>query len=152
DPLDRPDAGLFDPTANPATGQGSLYVARHGRGLLRVDAKWSTLQSILFQLHDVPPGETVFAVDETTGLSTRLSRDPDGVYRGSELFDSATTPSTHTFHYFVAETRQVTPQMSRTLSAADVAAGVASVDSFPVADSAGDQDSSSVSADFNHDG
>jgi len=152
DAMDRPDAGLFDPTANPATGEGSLYVARHGRGLIRVDAKWSTLEAMLFQLHDVPPGYTVSAIDETTGRSIRLLRDVDGVYRGYELFDSSSTPATHTFRYFVSETRRSTQRFSRTVTSADVAAGVTTVDSFLVAESAGDQASANVSADFNHDG
>jgi photosystem II stability/assembly factor-like uncharacterized protein len=41
--IDRPTQAFFDPTRNPATGQGSLYVALHGHGLERVDANWSRL-------------------------------------------------------------------------------------------------------------
>jgi hypothetical protein len=42
-PMDRPTGAFYDPTPNPKTGQGSLYVALHGRGLIRVDARWPQL-------------------------------------------------------------------------------------------------------------
>jgi len=41
--VDRPSMGVFDPTPNPATRSGSLYVALHNHGLIRVDANWPTL-------------------------------------------------------------------------------------------------------------
>ena len=47
-PIDRPTAALFDPTPDPQTHEGSLYVALHGHGLIRVDAAWSVL--------NLPPG------------------------------------------------------------------------------------------------
>lgn len=41
--IDRPTQAFFDPTPNPATGDGSLYVALHGHGLIRLDAPWSRI-------------------------------------------------------------------------------------------------------------
>jgi hypothetical protein len=38
--IDRPTQSFFDPTPNPATGDGSLYIALHGHGLIRLDAPW----------------------------------------------------------------------------------------------------------------
>lgn len=42
-PIDRPTQAFFDPTINPRTGDGSLYVALHGHGLIRLDAPWSRI-------------------------------------------------------------------------------------------------------------
>lgn len=41
--IDRPTQAFFDPAPNPSTGDGSLYVALHGHGLIRLDAKWSRI-------------------------------------------------------------------------------------------------------------
>lgn len=42
-PIDRPTQAFFDPTTNPATSDGSLYVSLHGHGLIRLDAPWSRI-------------------------------------------------------------------------------------------------------------
>jgi|GEM_PF-3912605 len=125
-PIDSPFGAFYDPELNPSTRTPSLYIALHGRGLIRVDAPFDTLVGLTFELHlpRLSRPTTVDVVDQTTGLSVPLTRSADGVYRGIEYFDSATVLTTqHEYRYLLTNTRL--GPFRRTLSAAEIRAGVA---------------------------
>lgn len=122
--LDRPRSAFYDPAINPQTNTPSLYVALHGHGLVRLDAPFATLVGLNFELRGLGPDRTVFAIDDTTGLATELFAGADGVYRGTELFDSrVVTPARHTYRYRIINAGVETPSYSHTLSSGEIAVG-----------------------------
>lgn len=127
--VDLPFGAFYDTEINPATTTPSLYVALRGRGLIRVDAPFDTIVGLNFELRGLSSvhADNVTVVDETTGVTTALSLGPDGVYRGTELFDSAAvTPTTHVYRY-VVNNQLRSSQFRRTISSGEISSGVANV-------------------------
>jgi len=120
----------WDFEANPSTGQGSIYMALRGRSIQRVDGPFSTLESAGFIFcgscatgGTAAASEVVVFVPEL-GVSVPLKRGSDGRFHGNLLFDSArhTTLS----YYFTVDGVQ-TRLFSKTLSAAEIASGLATL-------------------------
>lgn len=127
--IDIPFGAFYDTEINPATNTPSLYIALRGRGVIRVDAPFNTLASLNFELRGLPETRngSVVAVNDTTGHVTPLSPGPDGVYRGTELFDAAVTPrATHVYRYVINNQFQ-SSQFQRTINSGETACGVANV-------------------------
>jgi hypothetical protein len=83
--IDRPFAGWFDDSRFAA-----LFVSLRGHGVIQIQAPFATLARVTFRVTGArtPALSTVFAVDETSGRSTRLELSPAG-FRGSEVIDAA---------------------------------------------------------------
>jgi hypothetical protein len=107
-----PSSVFYDDHDSKKTGRASLYVALANRGIVRIDGPFPTLSAIEWQF---PPGipiatlcpsclaiaggtqsrlppQSVKVLDETTGQSFALRRDSNGIFRGTELVDTAKTP------------------------------------------------------------
>jgi hypothetical protein len=126
--LDRPQSAFYDPTPNPQTGAPSLYVALRGRGLIRVDAPFATLQANTYEARGLPAGRTVIAVNDTTRARTTLHEGADGSYRGVELYDSALVSS---FRYrYVIDGRALVTSVAHTVSPGERGAGVVALTDF----------------------
>jgi hypothetical protein len=119
--IDAPYSAFYDTVNNPQTGAPSLYVDLTGHSLIRIDTPFPTLQGINLSLNGLLPGNTAAMVDDTTGITTPLVRTSDGVYRATELIDSATTP---TIKYHLVIDGIASVQFTHTLSPADISAGV----------------------------
>ena len=127
EPIDVPTSAFYVPTINPATGTPSLYVAFHGRGLIRIDAPFDTIFGLRFELlHGAAANLSIQVEDDATGQATALERGPDGVYRGTEVFDAARVRSAvHVYHYRIVGHGR-SRDFRRTLSSGELAVGAAS--------------------------
>lgn len=127
--IDIPFGAFYDTEINPLTNTPSLYIALRGRGVIRVDAPFNTLASLSFELRGLPEtrNQSVVAVNDTTGRITPLSRDPDGVFRGTELFDTAVTPTATQVYRYVIDNQLQSSPFQRTIQSGEMASGVATV-------------------------
>jgi hypothetical protein len=127
--IEIPFGAFYDTDINPETNTPSLYIALRGRGVIRVDAPFDTLASLNFELRGLPEtrNQSVVAVNDTTGHITPLSPGPDGVFRGTELFDAAVTPAaTHVYRYVINNQLQ-SSSFQRTIKSGEMATGIANV-------------------------
>jgi hypothetical protein len=129
DLIAHPYSGFFDIEADSHGGNASLYLALRGRGLVRLDGPFATLEQLEFEFdpqrrmaHAGRPEEKVVAINESTGVITQLHLQADGMYRGSEILDAA---GYSTIRYrIVADSG--TRAFSHTLTPAERDAGIAS--------------------------
>jgi hypothetical protein len=92
-----------------------------GHSLIRIDAPFPTLEGINLSLSGLLPGNNAVMVDDTTGITTPLVQNTDGIYRATELIDSAATAS---FNYHLVIDGIVSAEFTHTLSPVDTASGV----------------------------
>jgi hypothetical protein len=88
-PIELPHAALYDGRINPA-GNSSIFVALQGKGVMRVDGPFATLEAAEIKFHAGflrAPG-IVMAQSTQLGQTIQLQRGSDGTYDGSMLFDS----------------------------------------------------------------
>jgi hypothetical protein len=134
DPNTRPSTVAYDSTINPETGTPSLYYNALNRSMTRIDAPFPTLESATYELRRLGPGHVVSAVNATTGTTTVLTREADGVYRGyDDVFDSAVSG---TLSYHLVIDGDPTAEFTHTLTDTERTAGVVVLD--PCTDPDGD--------------
>jgi hypothetical protein len=130
-PIELPDTAFYDPWPNP-NGNSSIFVALQGKGLKRLDGPFSTLEAggIVYCPFCAgaprPRGEVreVSALIDNLNTKVSLRRDPDGLYRGTILFDSAKVRELR-FQFFVDD--QSTPVYTHTLTDTERSSGVATL-------------------------
>jgi hypothetical protein len=94
-----------------------------GHSLIRVDGPFLSLEALNFSYKPATPSSSTFSVDVSTlGITVKLRKDADGVYRGTALFDSNVY---QTLKYSLAIDGTPTTSQTYTLGAADIANGVA---------------------------
>jgi len=128
-PIELPNSAFYDPQPNFLNGLTSLYVALAGRGLKRVDGPFATLEGgqVVF-CPTCTAGGGSFAGDAEVrvvvgalGVSERLRRGADGLFRGTVLFDSAQLTS---FDYHFEVNGSSTRSLRLNLTRAEIASGV----------------------------
>jgi hypothetical protein len=111
-----PDLGKSDQT---------IYAALKGRSMVRVVGPFLSLEALNFSYAPAAASNSVFSVDiSTLGVTVKLRKDPDGVYRGTALFDSN---GNHTLTYSLTIDGTPTKSQTYALTTADIANGVATV-------------------------
>jgi virginiamycin B lyase len=123
-PIQSPSGTFYDPTANPATGQPSLYVALRGAGVERVDGPFTTLGGIGFSVL-CASCRTLTVYDDTTGRFSGMARFPDGLFRMTELLNLSGL--THLAYHFVVD-GVATNEHAIGLTSSELGSGVVSVD------------------------
>ncbi len=103
---------------------GGPKKAKEPKKMLRVDGPFPTLEAATYTLPGVAAGETLSVLDDSTGQTTPLTRGSDGVYRGTELFDSSMF---QTLNYHLAFPGGATGEFTHALTSDETAAGVVSL-------------------------
>ena len=130
DLIEMPRAVFYDPELNPFTGSPSIFVAIQGKGVMRVDGPFPTLASAYISYcplcENLAAGVSSHIVAHVPelGVTIPLRLGSDGLFRGDFPFDSAKTTS---FSYFFTVDGIQTQTFTKTLSAAEIATGVASL-------------------------
>ncbi len=130
DLIAHPYSGFFDADADPHRGHSSLYLALRGRGIVRLDGPFATVEQLEFEFdpqrrlaHAGRSPEKAVAINESTGVITELHPGTDGIYRGTEILDAA---GYATIRYrIVADSG--TRSFSHALTPAERASGIASL-------------------------
>jgi hypothetical protein len=141
-----PNSAFYDPTLN-IFGTSSLFVALEGKGVERIDAPFATLgaASVVWCPVCGPIGTgsggaagLVSVQISPLGTTIPLRLDPDGMYRGSAVFDMATVG---TLRYQFNIDGQTTKVFTHVVSKAEKETGIATLTNAllapsPVPDSA----------------
>jgi hypothetical protein len=130
DLIEMPRAVFFDPQLNPFTGSPSIFVGIQGQGVMRVDGPFPTLVS--GRIFYCPACENLVATLSSQivafvpglGVTVPLRPQSDGLFRGDFPFDSAKNTS---FSYYFTVDGNQTQTFTKTLSAGEIATGVALV-------------------------
>jgi len=130
DLIAHPYSGFFDADADLLRGHSSLYLALRGRGIVRLDGPFATVEQLEFEFdpqrrmaHAGRSPEKAVAINESTGVVTELHPGTDGIYRGTEILDAA---GYSTIRYrIVADSG--TRSFSHTLTPEERASGIASL-------------------------
>ena len=91
---------------NPQTGQPSIYVTLRGGGIIRVDAPFTTLQSLQLTICPlcaglkVSPTARISVLVPALGQEIALRKRADGLYAGSIVYDGSQVSSVD-FHVII---------------------------------------------------
>ncbi len=127
-PIELPTSVFYDDQLSPQTGQPSLYVTRLGRGIIRVDGPFPTLQSLQFIFCPVCVDSHASSTAKVSVVIPALNREVPlqqsggGLYTSSIVYDEATL-SNLTFHFKIDG--ETTANFSRVLTEAEKKSGVA---------------------------